>query len=83
MDLDQVHILLEGGTLVGDDRPAQVLDLLLVHEEGVDHGVDADAMGLGVADFGEDRMLDRGRGGQRAPVDRQGQADCWAWERER
>jgi hypothetical protein len=66
---------------VGGDRPGQVLALLLGHEEEVDHGVDAAAaMGQGVADFGKVWMLGRGRGGQQAPVDRQGQEDCWAWD---
>lgn len=71
---------------MGGDRPGQVLALLLGHEEGVDHGVDAAAaaaMGQGVTDFGKVWMLGRGRGGQQAPVDRQGQEDCLAWDRVR
>lgn len=83
--LVQVRILVEGGTLVEDDRPGQVLALLLGDEEGVDHGVGAAAaMGQGVVDFGEGvRMLDRGHEAQQAPVDHQVQEDCWAWDRVR
>lgn len=78
-----MRILVEGGTLVVDDRPGQVLAHLLGDEEGVDRGVDAAAaMDQGVVDFGEEvRMLDRGHGAQQALVDRRSQEDCWAWDR--
>lgn len=77
--LVQVRILSEGGTLVGDDRPARVL-ALPEHEEGVDRGADAAVMGQGVADLGEVWRLDQGRGAQQA-LDHQGQARRWAWDR--
>lgn len=75
--LVQVRILLEGGTLVGGDHPAQVL-ALLGHGEGVDRGVDAAAMGQGVAGLEKVQRLDQGHGAQQAPVDHQGQACHWA-----
>lgn len=46
----------------------------------MDHGVDAAGMDQGVVDFGEVRTLELGREAQQAPVDRQGQADCLAWD---
>jgi hypothetical protein len=76
--LVQVRILLEAGSLVVGDRPDRV-QALLGRAEGEDHGVDVAVMGQSVADLGEVRKLNRGRGARRGAVVHQGQARHWGW----
>ena len=76
--LVQVRILLEAGSLVVGDRPDRV-QALLGRAEGEDHGADVAVMGQSVADLGEVRKLNRGRGARRGAVVHQGQARHWGW----